>query len=327
MPQVDLKRGAEGAEVKKLQDALVKLGYMTKEQVATGPGTFGPKTEAAVAKFQGDHGISPNSGLYGPKTRAAMTAELEKLNRPAVPQSNLKRGSTGPEVQQLQDALVKLGHMTKEQVATGPGTFGPKTEAALKAFQASRGITVDGEYGPQSRQALTEALGGRPAPSPGPVTGPAPTQPTTGTDAAKAARINDMLKNSGLRGQGEHLLAMSKKYNVPVELALAMFQKEAQWNTTGVAPKNNNPGNLRFAEWETEFGGVRNGGFTKFPSVEKGTEAYFRLMDKGYRKFIDTKDWQGMINKYAPPSDGNDSSLYAKQIGQWMDKYRTQING
>ena len=38
-----------------------------------------------------------------------------------------------------------------------------------------------------------------------------------------------MLKNSGLRGQGEHLLAMAKKYNVPPELALAMFQKEAQW--------------------------------------------------------------------------------------------------
>jgi uncharacterized FlgJ-related protein len=106
-----------------------------------------------------------------------------------------------------------------------------------------------------------------------------------------------------------------------------MFQKEAQWNTTGVAPKNNNPGNLRFAEWEKQFGGVPNGGFTKFPSVEKGIEAYFRLMNVGYRQFIDNKDWQGMINKYAPPSDGNDSSLYAKQIGQWMNTYRAQING
>jgi peptidoglycan hydrolase-like protein with peptidoglycan-binding domain len=290
------------------------------------PATFGPKTEAAVAKFQTDHGISPNSGLYGPKTRAAMTAELNKLNAPAVPQSDLKRGAEGPEVKQLQDALVKLGYMTKEQVATGPGTFGPKTESAVAKFQADHGISPNsGNYGPKTRAALTEALGGKP--SPGPVTGPTPTPPTSGTDAAKAARINDMLKNSGLRGQGEHLLAMSKKYNVPVELALAMFQKEAQWNTTGVAPKNNNPGNLRFAEWEKEFGGVPNGGFTKFPSVEKGIEAYFRLMDKGYRKFIDTKDWQGMINKYAPPSDGNDSSLYAKQIGQWMNTYRAQING
>lgn len=173
-------------------------------------------------------------------------------------------------MKQLQAALVKLGHMTAEQVATGPGLFGPKTEAALKAFQ---------------------------------------------------------LKNSGLRGQGAHLLAMSKKYNVPAELALAMFQKEAQWNTTGLAPRNNNPGNLRFAEWERQFGGVPNGGFTKFPRVEKGIEACFRLMDVGYRKFIDTKGWQGMINKYAPPSDGNDSALYARQIARWMETYRAQING
>jgi peptidoglycan hydrolase-like protein with peptidoglycan-binding domain len=158
-PQVDLKRGAEGPAVKQLQDSLVKLGYMTRAQVATGPGTFGPKTEAAVAKFQGDRGIRPNSGIYGPKTRAALSAELNKLNAPAVPQSNLRRGAEGPAVKQLQDSLVKLGHMTRAQVATGPGIFGPKTEAALKSFQASRGLTVDGVYGPQSRQALAQALG------------------------------------------------------------------------------------------------------------------------------------------------------------------------
>jgi peptidoglycan hydrolase-like protein with peptidoglycan-binding domain len=222
----------------------------------------------------------------------------------SVPQVDLRRGAEGPEVKQLQDALVRLGHMTAEQVATGPGTFGPKTEAALKAFQASRGITVDGVYGPQSRQAGTG-----------------------GTDAAKAARLNDMLKNSGLRGQGEHILAMSRKYNVPPELALAMFWKEAQWNTTGVAPRNNNPGNLRFAEWERQFGGEPNGGFTKFPSVAQGIEAYFRLMNVGYRQFIDNKDWAGLINKYAPPSDGNNSSQYAQQIAQWMDTYRAQLNG
>ena len=47
---------------------------------------------------------------------------------------------------------------------------------------------------------------------------------------------------------------MSKKYNVPPELALAMFRKEASFMTAGSAVKNNNPGNLRFAQWETQFG-------------------------------------------------------------------------
>ncbi|MFL5346408.1 MAG: peptidoglycan-binding protein [Hyalangium sp.] len=240
VPQVDLRRGAEGAEVKKLQDALVKLGYMTKAQVATGPGIFGPKTEAAVSKFQADKGISPASGIFGPKTRAAMEKAL---------------GGTG-------------------------GTTGP-----------------------------------------GPVTNPGP------VDGSKAAKLNAMLKGSGLQGKGEVMLAMAKKYNVPVELALAMFKVEAQWNTTGVAPKNNNPGNLRFAQWESELGGVQNGGFTKFPTLDKGIEAYFRLLGSStYRKFVDAKDWTGLVNKYAPPSDGNDSSAYSRMVTSLIPQYQAKLS-
>jgi peptidoglycan hydrolase-like protein with peptidoglycan-binding domain len=328
VPQSDLRKGATGPEVKQLQDSLVKLGYMTREQVATGPGTFGPKTEAAVQKFQADKGISPASGNYGPKTRAALA---EALKPPVTaPAPGLTKGSEGAEVKQLQESLVKLGYMTKEQVATGPGIFGAKTQAAVSKFQQDQGISpASGRYGPKTADALAKALGGaRPSPT-GPTAPTAPTAPTPPTtDAAKVAKLDSMLKGSGLEGQGAHMLNMSKKYNVPVELALAMFQKEAQWNTTGSAPRNNNPGNLRFAEWEKEFGGVKNGGFTKFPSVEKGVEAYFRLLGgPAYRKFVDNKDWNGLVNKYAPPSDGNDSALYARQITQWMEKYRTQLGG
>ncbi|HEX8701838.1 MAG TPA: peptidoglycan-binding domain-containing protein [Myxococcaceae bacterium] len=75
-PQVDLRRGAEGPEVLKLQKAMVKLGYLTNAQVSTGPGIFGPQTEAAVLRFQSDKGIDPSSGIYGPKTRAALTRAL-----------------------------------------------------------------------------------------------------------------------------------------------------------------------------------------------------------------------------------------------------------
>lgn len=244
VPATDLKREAKGPEVLKLQNALVKLGYMTQAQVNTGPGIFGPKTEAAVAKFQKDHAISPNSGIFGPRTRAAMTEAL--------------KGGGG---------------------TTGPGPTGP-------------------------------------------VTGP--TAPT-GTDAAKAAKIDQILKGTGLAGQGAHIVAMSKKYNVPAELALAMFRKEASFMTAGSAVKNNNPGNLRFKEWERQFGGEPNGGFTKFPSVKQGVEAYFALLGgPAYRNFIDRGDYQGLINKYAPPTE-NDSGLYHKQVLQWMNEYKAKI--
>ena len=56
----------------------------------------------------------------------------------------LQSGSTGEAVRELQIALQETGN------DPGPidGVFGSQTEAAVKAFQAERGITVDGIVGP-----------------------------------------------------------------------------------------------------------------------------------------------------------------------------------
>ena len=55
----------------------------------------------------------------------------------------LKKGSNDPEVRDLQEAMKALGH------DPGPidGVFGEATEAAVKAFQQEKGITVDGIVG------------------------------------------------------------------------------------------------------------------------------------------------------------------------------------
>ena len=55
----------------------------------------------------------------------------------------LRKGSTDPAVRDLQEALEALGY------DPGPidGTFGTTTEAAVKAFQYAKGITVDGIVG------------------------------------------------------------------------------------------------------------------------------------------------------------------------------------
>ena len=83
-PPPGLGEGARGPQVKQLQDALVKLKYMTAAQVATGPGIFGPKTEAAVKKFQADHKL-PTTGFYGELTHAALKKELAKVDGPGKP--------------------------------------------------------------------------------------------------------------------------------------------------------------------------------------------------------------------------------------------------
>ena len=69
-------------------------------------------------------------------------------------QSVLKRGSKGALVTELQRNLVALDYAA----GTADGVFGEKTEAAVKAFQKARGLTVDGWAGPRTIEAIGKAL-------------------------------------------------------------------------------------------------------------------------------------------------------------------------
>ncbi len=64
------------AEVEKLQNALVKAGYMRASDVTTGPGHYGNKTAAAVARLQADFGINGDGKTFGPRTREALERKL-----------------------------------------------------------------------------------------------------------------------------------------------------------------------------------------------------------------------------------------------------------
>jgi len=83
MPSNLLALGSSGPAVKQLQQALAALG------VNPGPidGVFGPKTEAAVKRFQKRVG-GVSDGIVGPKTRQAMKALQEgggSVARPKPP--------------------------------------------------------------------------------------------------------------------------------------------------------------------------------------------------------------------------------------------------
>ncbi|MCD9185618.1 MAG: peptidoglycan-binding protein [Pyrinomonadaceae bacterium] len=147
----NLQLNSRGAAVAQLQKDLSKLGYPL-----TADGIFGAKTDAAVRKFQRDHGLTAD-GIVGPKTRAAI--DRAKTNAPLpVPNARLSEGSRGEQVKQLQNALVRLGFMTQAQMNTGPGIFGSRTDNALRDFQRSKGLTADGIYGPLTQAALRRAL-------------------------------------------------------------------------------------------------------------------------------------------------------------------------
>jgi lysozyme len=71
-----------------------------------------------------------------------------------MPDPVLKRGSRGEEVVRLQQRLADAG-----LDVTADGIFGPHTEAAVKRFQARRGLVEDGVVGPLTWQALRDAGG------------------------------------------------------------------------------------------------------------------------------------------------------------------------
>ncbi len=79
--------GDEGAEVKKLQQSLITLGYSCGRWGADGD--FGDATELALKQFQQDHGLTAD-GEYGAKTKAAMDKALADHERPIEEPSSVE---------------------------------------------------------------------------------------------------------------------------------------------------------------------------------------------------------------------------------------------
>jgi peptidoglycan hydrolase-like protein with peptidoglycan-binding domain len=130
---VELKRGDKGDAVENLQDELIDLGYMTTEQKKTGVGIFGPKTEGFLKAFQKDVLLKDN-GIYDLPTQAA----IRQINE------GIKKGVTGGIVQAVQEKLVASKLLTKAQMSTGVGIFGPQTQTALIQFQIKNSLEPNG---------------------------------------------------------------------------------------------------------------------------------------------------------------------------------------
>lgn len=70
--------------------------------------------------------------------------------------TQLNRGLSGAAVSAMQQDLLALGFKLPQYGADGD--FGAETEKAVKDFQYTYGITVDGIVGPQTAAAIKEAL-------------------------------------------------------------------------------------------------------------------------------------------------------------------------
>ncbi|MFC9795512.1 peptidoglycan-binding protein [Streptomyces sp. NPDC127584] len=118
-----------------------------------------PVTVAPTATVRPKRSAAPGatSRPSVPPTRTAdprpdTTASPSRTPPPEEPDRQLlKRGSTGPEVEELQHRLRRL-HLYR---GSTDGVFGPRLEAALSLFQSLYGIPEErGVYGPKTRAAL-----------------------------------------------------------------------------------------------------------------------------------------------------------------------------
>ena len=131
-----IRSGSAGSDVRRLQRLLVEMKILSFERI---DGNFGSATEAAVKDFQSGNGLTAD-GIVGPQTWSKLPAD------PQTPR--LARGATGTAVSALQKGLKTY---SAQNAAADPGAidgdFGPRTEAAVRAYQSDRGVSADGVVG------------------------------------------------------------------------------------------------------------------------------------------------------------------------------------
>lgn len=289
-PTAFLRRGNHGGQVKKLQDALVKLHYMSRGEIGNGYGVFGPRTERALKTFQRDHRDGNGrplaaDGIYGPLTRGAMRRALQRggdnPSKVFAPTAFLKRGDHNNQVKKLQDALVKLHYMKRGEIGGGYGMFGPKTERALKAFQRDhrdangQPLAADGIYGPKTRRAMRKDLrqgNNNPTPNPNP-------NPPSGGGRVKIDNIAGVKNNPNVTPAFKREVSqIAKRLGTKPEYLMAVMSFESGFSPRIVNPTSGATGLIQFLPSTARNLGTSTAALRNMSSVEqlKYVEKYFQ---------------------------------------------------
>ncbi|MEX1995177.1 MAG: M23 family metallopeptidase [Candidatus Saccharimonadales bacterium] len=154
----------------------------------------------------------------------------------------------------------------------------------------------------------------------GPLYGPQFPQLSDTADLATriSSYISETLPSSPLQAQSEIFVQLGQQYNVNPAMVVAMAQMETSLGTAG---------------YGTPSGGynitnIRPGGsFAKYSNYRQGIEAAYKNLAGslylGPPSSFTTIDQ--VINRWAPPSDNNDTQGYIKKVGRIMQKVLQDI--
>ena len=171
--------------------------------------------------------FSVSDGNLPSKNVGTFTAAERKASASNSDSTYIKLNSSGSAVKDMQTKLQKLGIYTAELT----GNCGPKTVAAIKAFQEKYGLTADGVAGPATLakiDAAYNALGS--------------SSSSTATSSASGLKLNSTGKEvsalqTDLTTLGYYWAQITGNFGEKTETAVKRFQEENGLTVDGVAGK------------------------------------------------------------------------------------------
>ncbi len=145
-----LKEGADGQDVKALQEQLVELGYLSEKEVDR---VYGPVTIAAVQAFQKRNGLHAD-GLAGEKTLELLYSEKAKISKELQKQQEAeaaKKKADEEAKKKAEEEAKKKAQATKKTSKTTPkptkkATATPKKDTRIDKFIAAASSKLGCEY-------------------------------------------------------------------------------------------------------------------------------------------------------------------------------------
>ncbi len=174
VPTRILREGMGGQDVLYTQNRLAALGYYK----GISDGQYGSGTKSAVVAFQQKNGLDAD-GVLGSKTSQKLFSDgalaAKETAAPTIDADRkLSLGMTGSDVKSVQTKLIALGYLT----GTADGTYGTKTQEAVRNFQKRNGLDADGICGENTvtvlfgKSPIDAGSSITPSPSPAAVTMP-----------------------------------------------------------------------------------------------------------------------------------------------------------